>query len=193
MILHFTISKLTHFSKILYKNVILIALFTCYPRKYVPNFGYPRTLMSPFLFLLAIDWVMKTYTAQKQNGIQWTLWTQLDYLDFADDLDLFYHNQQQMQENCGKKLKKIGLNIHRAGAKYRSVRCQHNPIKLEGKALEEVESFAYLGSIVEKQGGTSADKRSESVKPVQLSCSLKRYGHPDTCQPTQRSDCSTPM
>jgi glycosyltransferase A (GT-A) superfamily protein (DUF2064 family) len=45
--------------------------------------------MSPFLFLLAIDWVIKTYTAQKQNGIQWTLWTQLDDLDFADDLDLF--------------------------------------------------------------------------------------------------------
>jgi hypothetical protein len=37
------------------------------------------------------------------------------------------------------------------------------PIKLEGKALEEVESFAYLGIIVEKQGGTDADERSESV------------------------------
>ena len=30
-------------------------------------------LLSPFLFLLAIDWVMKTSTAQKRNGIQWTL------------------------------------------------------------------------------------------------------------------------
>ena len=53
------------------------------------------------------------------------------------------------------------------------------PIKLEGKALEEVESFAYLGSIVEKQGGTDADKRSESVRPGKLFCSLKRYGHPE--------------
>ena len=67
------------------------------------------------------------------------------------------------------------------------------PMKLEGKALEEVESFTYLGSIVEKQRGTSADKRSESVRPGQLSCSLKRYGHPGTCQTTPRSGCSTPM
>jgi hypothetical protein len=56
-----------------------------------------------------------------------------------------------------------------------------------------MESFAYLGSIVEKQGGTDADERSESVRPWQLSYSLKRYGHPDTCQPTPRSGCSTTM
>jgi hypothetical protein len=38
-------------------------------------------LLSPFLFLLAIDWTMKTSTAGKRNGIQWTLWTQLEDLD----------------------------------------------------------------------------------------------------------------
>jgi hypothetical protein len=60
-------------------------------------------------------------------------------------------------------------------------------IKFEGKALEEVESFTYLGGIVEKQGGTDADERSESVRPGQLSCSLKRYGYPGTYQPSPRS------
>ena len=29
-------------------------------------------LLSPFLFLLAIDWIMKMSTSQKRNGIQWT-------------------------------------------------------------------------------------------------------------------------
>jgi glycosyltransferase A (GT-A) superfamily protein (DUF2064 family) len=47
------------------------------------------------LFLLAM--VMKIPKAQKQNGIQWTLWTKLDDLDFADDLALLSHNRQQMQ------------------------------------------------------------------------------------------------
>jgi hypothetical protein len=42
------------------------------------------------------------------------------------------------------------------------------PIKLEGKTHEKVESFAYLGSIAEKQGGTDANEKSESVWPVQL-------------------------
>ena len=39
-------------------------------------------LLSPFLFLLAIDWIMKTTTTGRNNGIQWTLWTQLDDLDW---------------------------------------------------------------------------------------------------------------
>nr|KAG5707958.1 hypothetical protein BaRGS_025096 [Batillaria attramentaria] len=32
-------------------------------------------LLSPFLFLLVIDWIMKTTTAGRKNGIQWALWT----------------------------------------------------------------------------------------------------------------------
>lgn len=45
-------------------------------------------LLSPFLFLLAIDWVMRQTTDGQRDGIQWTLRTQLDDLDFADDLAL---------------------------------------------------------------------------------------------------------
>ena len=48
-------------------------------------------LLSPFLFLLVIDWIMKTVTSNRNNGIQWTLLTQLDDLDFADDLALLSH------------------------------------------------------------------------------------------------------
>ncbi|XP_052237840.1 uncharacterized protein LOC127849161 [Dreissena polymorpha] len=43
-------------------------------------------LLSPFLYLMAIDYVTKTSADQKRNGIQWTLCKQLGYLDFADDL-----------------------------------------------------------------------------------------------------------
>nr|KAG5705129.1 hypothetical protein BaRGS_030846 [Batillaria attramentaria] len=52
-------------------------------------------LLSPFLFFLAIDWIMKTSTAQRRNGIQWTLWTQLEDLDFADDLALLSQGQRR--------------------------------------------------------------------------------------------------
>ena len=54
--------------------------------------------MPAFLFLLVIDWIMKTTTTGRNNGIQWTLWTQLDDLDFADDLALLSHNHSQMQD-----------------------------------------------------------------------------------------------
>ena len=54
-------------------------------------------LLSPFLFILATDWIMRAATNRKRTGIQWTLWTQLDGLDIADDLALLSHNLQQMQ------------------------------------------------------------------------------------------------
>ena len=32
-------------------------------------------LLSPFLFLLALDWIMKKTTKPRRNGIQWTPWS----------------------------------------------------------------------------------------------------------------------
>ena len=55
-------------------------------------------LLSPFLFLPVIDWIMKTITTGRNNGIQWTPWTQLDDLDFADDPALLSPNHRQMQD-----------------------------------------------------------------------------------------------
>ena len=55
-------------------------------------------LLSPFLFPLAIDYIMIESTEGKRNGIQWTMWEQLGDLDFADDIALIFSTQQQMQE-----------------------------------------------------------------------------------------------
>ena len=52
-------------------------------------------LLSPFLFLLVINWIMKTTTTGRNNGIQWTPLMQLDDLDFADDLVLLSHNHHR--------------------------------------------------------------------------------------------------
>jgi hypothetical protein len=54
-------------------------------------------LLSPFLFLLAIDYIMRVSTEGKRNGIQWTMWQQLDDLDFTDNIVLI-SSTQQMQE-----------------------------------------------------------------------------------------------
>lgn len=48
-------------------------------------------LPSPLLFLIAVDWIMKESTGGRKNGIQWTLWNQLDDLDFADDIALLVY------------------------------------------------------------------------------------------------------
>ena len=45
-------------------------------------------ILSPFLFIMAIDWLMEITTKGKQRGIRWTLTSCLEDLDFADDLCL---------------------------------------------------------------------------------------------------------
>ena len=98
--------------------------------------------MSPFLFQLAIDWVMTTPTAQKQSGIQ------LDDLGFADDLALLTHSQQQMQGKTSAMAAnsaKLGLNIHRGKSKVLKVNtASETPITLADETLEDVDSFTYL-------------------------------------------------
>ena len=88
---------------------------------------------------------MKTSTAQKHNGIQWTPFSQLNDLDFADDIALLSHNQQQMQDktrDVAENSAKLGLNIHRGKSKVLKVKTvDTTPIMLEGSALEYVESF----------------------------------------------------
>ena len=95
-------------------------------------------LLSPFLFLLVIDRIMKTTTTGRNNGIQWTLWTQLDDLDFADDMALLSHDHSQMQD-------KTSLPTAKA------------PVTVGGEPIKEVESFIYLGSVLDQQGGTDRD------------------------------------
>ena len=51
---------------------------------------------------------MKTTTTVRNNGIQWTLWTQLDDLDFADDLALLSHNHSHMQDKTTLVTARIG-------------------------------------------------------------------------------------
>lgn len=44
-------------------------------------------VLSPLLFLLVLDWVMRKVNTQS-NGIQWTITARLDDIDFADDICL---------------------------------------------------------------------------------------------------------
>ncbi|VDP43550.1 unnamed protein product [Schistosoma margrebowiei] len=74
---------------------------------------------------------MKTSTSEGKRGIQWTAQNQLDDLNFADDLALL---SQQF--------------LH------------HNPITLDGETLEDVESFTYLGRIIDEQGGSDVDVKA---------------------------------
>ena len=125
-------------------------------------------MLSPFLFILAVDWLMKESTKGGKNGIQWTPWTQLEDLDFADDLALLSHTHDQMQAKTSSLndiSASIGLKIHSGKSKVLRVGApEREQIKIEDHALEEVESFCYLGSIIDKEGGTEAEIKARIGK-----------------------------
>ena len=107
-------------------------------------------LLSPFLFLLVIDWIMKTTTTGRNNGIQWTLWTQLHDLDFVDDLALLSHNHSQMQDKTtllDTTSAGTGLKINRKKTELMKMNTTANaPVTVGGEPIREVESFVNLGS-----------------------------------------------
>ena len=125
-------------------------------------------LLSPFLFLLAIDWIMKKTTKNRRNGIQWTPWSQLEDLDFADDLALLSHSHKQMQEKTEQLntvSTQLGLNINRSKTKTMKANTKNNnPITLNGEPLEETDAFTYLGSTINKTGGTEEDVKARIQK-----------------------------
>ncbi|VDO96904.1 unnamed protein product [Schistosoma curassoni] len=74
---------------------------------------------------------MKKSTSGRKYGIQWTARMQLDDLDFADNLVLLSHTQQQMQEkttSVAAVSAEIGLNIHKGKARF-SDTTQHAPVE----------------------------------------------------------------
>ena len=117
-------------------------------------------LLSPFLFLLVIDWIMKNTPTGRNNGKQWTFWTQLDDLDFADDLVLLSHNHSQMQDRItfletASAGTGLGLKTNRKKTELMRMNTTANtPVTVGREPIREVASFVYLGSMVDQKEGT---------------------------------------
>ena len=148
-------------------------------------------LLSPFLFIIAMDWIMRRTTDRKNNGIQWTLMKQLDDLDFADDLAILSHNARQMQEKTNILVNtsyKVGLKINRSKTKLMKINTNNDtPILLEGESLEEVDEFIYLGSTVDKVGGADADIKNRIRKARASFQQLKNVWNTNTISTTTKT------
>ncbi len=110
-------------------------------------------VMSPILFLIAINWIMRK-TCDRPGDIQWTLFSQLEDLYFADDLAVLstkHIHPQEKTDRLNMFAKQTGLNIN---ASKTQVMCINaipvSPITVNGDALSYVDEFIYLGSLVSK-------------------------------------------
>lgn len=53
---------------------------------------------SGFLFLVALDWVMRKTIEDGERGIRWNFTSKLDDLDFDDDIALLSSTQRHIQQ-----------------------------------------------------------------------------------------------
>lgn len=118
-------------------------------------------------------------------------------LDFADDLALLSYNKQQMQEKTdvvSTISSHLGLNINRAKTKILKIKSSSkDPVMLNGSALEEVQSFTYLGSGIDQQGGTDVHFKPRTGKARAAYIQLKNIWSSKRHVLDSRSTCLTPM
>ncbi|KAL9977341.1 hypothetical protein ACROYT_G014733 [Oculina patagonica] len=117
-------------------------------------------VMSGFIFVLVMDCVMR-HTNNRKRGLRWKLTSVLEDLDYADDVALISSRFADLQEKTDRLVATagvVGLNIN--PCKTKTLRMNHrctDYIRIEGQEVQDVESFVYLGSVLDKFGGTEAD------------------------------------
>ncbi|VDP40188.1 unnamed protein product [Schistosoma curassoni] len=108
--------------------------------------------------------------------------TQLDDLDFTDDLALLSHAQQQTKEkttSVAAASAEVGLNIHKEKSKIlRYNTACTNPITIDGEDLEDVENFIYLVRIIDEHGGSDADVKARIGKARAAYLQLRNIWNP---------------
>ena len=91
---------LVNITKILYKDFSSVVV--CENNRLSESFPFNTgvkqgCILSPFLFIMAIDWLMATTMKGKQRGIHWPLTSELADLDYADDLHFLSSCQKRIQ------------------------------------------------------------------------------------------------
>ena len=135
-------------------------------------------ILSPFLFTIVIDFVMKRAMDQVGFGISWGQ-TRLTDLDFADDIALIAEEDgtmQRMTTRLEEHAAKVGLYISNNKSKVIRVGRYQNtqPITVEQKPLEEVSYFPYLGSYLSENGDIEIDVNTRLGKAAAVFQRLQR-------------------
>jgi len=117
-------------------------------------------VLSGFIFVLIVDWVMWR-TNVRRRGLRRKFTSVLEDLDYADDVALISSRFADLREKTDRLAAIagiVGLKIN--PRKTKTLRMNHrytDYIKIEGEEVEDVESFVYLGSVLDKLGVAEAD------------------------------------
>ena len=136
-------------------------------------------ILSPFLFTLAVNWLMTETTKNCRRGIRWTLTSVLEDLDYADDIDLLSSRHKDMQDKTNKMVDcggTIGLAVNIPKTKLmRKNHTIQDPIYINDEPVEEANSFVYLGSHMTPEGDSEKDAEARIIKANQAFGMLKPF------------------
>lgn len=111
--------------------------------------------MSGFLFLVALDWVMRKTAEDGERDIRWNFTSKLNDFNFPDDIALLRTTERYIQgktENLEQTANRIGLKINANKSKIMEINLKQNqPIKINNIELEDVNRFVYLSVSVSQQ------------------------------------------
>lgn len=95
------------------------------------------------------------------NTVQWTLFTYLEDLDPADDLAVISPTRTNLQEKSDRLsnyAKPTGLRINQKKSQVMCIDVPAvPPITIDGEALDYVEDFTHLESLISCDNGTEKD------------------------------------
>jgi len=97
-------------------------------------------ILSPLLFLICIDYVMRKALNHPEFGIPWGRGKLTD-LDFADDVAVLSHSAttlQQMTDSLKSSAEMVGLRISGDKTKVSTVSATDTPISIGQQTLEGV-------------------------------------------------------
>ena len=128
-------------------------------------------LLSPLLFLVIMDAVVKRATFNKPRGIVFNplrMNERLECLDFADDKCEMAHKFEDMQHklaDLASESSKVGLKINKKKTKEMRINVNNNrQLKLDDQIIERVSEFQYLGCTLAEDGGAEVDVRNRIKK-----------------------------
>jgi hypothetical protein len=113
-------------------------------------------VLSPILFLRAVDWVMKQYTSG--SGVAVGENVNVAHLEYADDIALLEETVPRLQaavDEVKKKSEMIGLNLNPRKCKVLTSGHLQQDVNINGVPMEVVDSFPYLGSSIVASGDST--------------------------------------
>ena len=112
---------------------------------------------SPKLFIVPLE---KAYAENIQENIGINIDGEILNNIYADDALAIEEKEDRIEEMLNiinEECKQIGLKIHRGKTQYMSNCISDRNVKIDGEEIEKVQSYKYLGSQIEINGGSQKE------------------------------------